>query len=36
MLGKYINEFKNESLILEYKSEWAIQEYLKIKNELSL
>lgn len=36
MLSKYINEFQNESLILEYKSEWAIEEYLKIKNELSL
>lgn len=34
ILNKYYQEFQNESLILEYKSEFAIESYLEIKNEL--
>lgn len=36
ILNKYLHAFKEESLILEYKSIWAIEEYLKIKEELKL
>lgn len=36
MLNKYVNQFQKESLILEYNSDWAIEEYLKIKEELKL